>query len=163
MKFPTGVEKGWLNAGRYLTYQSIQTNSGSEKICLSPDKKNEPEIRITKNGPYIVSGSVPLFRQTLVCNFSGDSVGWKEGERYPVQETYALCRCGGSHNKPFCDGTHLNNQFDGTETASRVPYLERAGWTEGPGYPVKRCPGFLFSCPFLCPGKRDLGPCRRVR
>jgi CDGSH-type Zn-finger protein len=25
-----------------------------------------------------------------------------------------MCRCGGWSNKPFCDGTHLTNDFDGT-------------------------------------------------
>jgi len=114
---------------------------------------NQPEIRITKNGPYIVSGSVPLLKQTLVCNFSGDSVEWKEGERYPLQETYTLCRCGGSHNKPFCDGTHLSNNFDGTETASRVPYLNRAEWIEGPEIRLSDAPGFCSHARFCVRGK----------
>jgi len=115
--------------------------------------KKEPEIRIMHNGPYIVSGNVPLSRQTLVCNFSGDAVAWKEGEHYPVQESYALCRCGGSHNKPFCDGTHLKNHFDGTETASRVPYLERAEWTEGPDIRLGDAPGFCSHARFCVRGK----------
>jgi CDGSH-type Zn-finger protein len=117
------------------------------------NNKDEPEIRIKKNGPYIVSGNILLVRLTLVCNSSGDAVEWKEGERYPVQETYALCRCGGSHNKPFCDGTHLNNHFDGTETASRVPYLKRAGWTEGPDIRLSDAPGFCSHARFCVRGK----------
>ncbi len=116
-------------------------------------KKNQPEIQITKNGPYIVSGSVPLFRQTLVCNFSGDSVGWKAGERIPAGETYSLCRCGGSHNKPFCDGTHLTNRYEGTETASRVPYYERAKYTEGPDIRLSDAPGFCSHARFCVRGK----------
>ncbi len=117
------------------------------------NNKDEPEIRIKKNGPYIVSGNILLVRLTLVCNSSGDAVEWKEGEGYPVQETYALCRCGGSHNKPFCDGTHLNNHFDGTETASRVPYLKRAGWTEGPDIRLSDAPGFCSHARFCVRGK----------
>ena len=35
-------------------------------------------------------------------------------------------------NKPFCDGTHKKVSFDGEETASRVPYSERAQTIEGP-------------------------------
>jgi len=115
--------------------------------------KKGPEIRITNNGPYIVSGSVPLSRQTLVCNFSGDAVEWKEGEHFPVQETYSLCRCGCSHNKPFCDGTHLDNHVNGTETASRVPYLDRAEWTEGPGIRLSDAPGFCSHARFCVRGK----------
>jgi CDGSH-type Zn-finger protein len=115
--------------------------------------KKVPEIRITNNGPYIVSGNVPLSRQTLVCNFSGDSVSWKEGGLLPLQETYSLCRCGGSHNKPFCDGSHLKNHFNGTETASRVPYLERAEWTEGPDIRLSDAPGFCSHARFCVRGK----------
>ena len=135
-----------------ITGVRLQTRN-MVKIMPDTHKKSKPKIRITKNGPYIVSGSVPLSRQTLVCNFSGDSVEWKEGERYPVQETCSLCRCGGTHNKPFCDGTHLDNHFYGTETASRVPYLERAEWTEGAGIRLSDAPGFCSHARFCVRGK----------
>jgi len=112
-----------------------------------------PKVQITKNGPYVVSGNVPLSRQILICNTKGEAVGWREGEKYPVQETYVLCRCGGSYNKPFCDGSHLSNHFDGTETASRVPYLRRAGWTEGPDIRLSDAPGFCSHARFCVRGR----------
>jgi CDGSH-type Zn-finger protein len=57
-------------------------------------------ITPSENGPYLVSGPVNL---TDV-----------DGREIPHADQMALCRCGGSGNKPFCDGTHLTNDFDGT-------------------------------------------------
>ncbi len=90
------------------------------------------KIEITKNGPYLVSGNVPLAEQHIVTNSEGDSLEWKEGHKYPALAQYALCRCGHSANKPFCDGTHAKVGFDGTETASREPYLKQAETIDGP-------------------------------
>jgi CDGSH-type Zn-finger protein len=117
------------------------------------NKKDAAEIQITKNGPYIVTGNIPLSKQLLVCDSKGNSIGWREDEKYPVTGNYTLCRCGGSCNKPFCDGTHLKINFDGTETASRVPYLERAEWTEGPDIRLSDAPGFCSHARFCVRGK----------
>ena len=117
------------------------------------NKKDTARIQVTKNGPYIVTGGIPLVKQILVCDKKGNSVEWREGERFPAQETYALCRCGGSRNKPFCDETHLKNNFDGTETASRVPYLDRAEWTEGRDIRLSDAPGFCSHARFCVRGK----------
>jgi CDGSH-type Zn-finger protein len=96
-------------------------------------KKNEPpQIEITKDGPYLVKGGLPLSQQLIVVNEEGESLDYEEGKKYEVQQQYALCRCGQSANKPFCDGTHAKIQFDGTETASRQPYLEQTETIEGP-------------------------------
>jgi CDGSH-type Zn-finger protein len=94
--------------------------------------KNQPKVVVSKNGPYLVSGSVPLARQTIVADRAGGSQSWKESDPFPLQESYALCRCGHSGNKPFCDGSHQKAGFDGTETASRAPYREQAQVLEGP-------------------------------
>jgi CDGSH-type Zn-finger protein len=89
-------------------------------------------ITVTNNGPYQVDGGVPLSKQIIEPNEEGESWEWGEGERYEVTASYRLCRCGGSANKPFCDGTHERNGFDGTETAERTPYLEQAEVFTGP-------------------------------
>lgn len=94
--------------------------------------KTEVKVVVTKNGPYLVSGNIPLAKQTIVSDAAGESLEWREGEALPPQASYALCRCGHSKNKPFCDGTHTKVKFDGTETASREPYLKQAQLTEGP-------------------------------
>jgi CDGSH-type Zn-finger protein len=94
--------------------------------------KSEVKVVVTKDGPYMVSGNIPLAKQTIVSDAAGDSLEWRAGEPLPAQASYALCRCGHSKNKPFCDGTHTKIKFDGTETASREPYLKQAQLTEGP-------------------------------
>jgi CDGSH-type Zn-finger protein len=99
---------------------------------MEKTKAAAAKIEITQNGPYLVSGNVPLAEQHIVTNADGDSLEWKEGHKYPAQAQYALCRCGHSANKPFCDGTHAKVGFDGTETASREPYLKQAETIDGP-------------------------------
>lgn len=64
----------------------------------------DAQIRITENGPYLVTGSVELL----------DSDGTAYATDRP---TIALCRCGGSTNKPFCDGTHSKTGFEAAERA----------------------------------------------
>lgn len=89
-------------------------------------------VTVTRDGPYVVTGALPLAKLVIGVNAEGESVRWEEGQAYPLQQKYALCRCGGSGKKPFCDGTHARIGFDGTETASREPYLEQAEVLEGP-------------------------------
>jgi CDGSH-type Zn-finger protein len=98
-------------------------------------KKNaytDVKIEVTKDGPYLVSGGPPLSEQWIVTNAEGDSLDYREGKKYAAQADYALCRCGQSANKPFCDGTHAKVGFDGKETASHKPYLKQAETIEGP-------------------------------
>src|SRR5271154_960857 len=97
-------------------------------------KKEQPKqrIQVTKDGPYLVTGDLPLIEQRIVTNAEGESLEYREGKKFPAQPQYALCRCGQSANKPFCDGTHAKIKFDGTETASHKPYSEQAETIEGP-------------------------------
>jgi CDGSH-type Zn-finger protein len=90
------------------------------------------KIEVTKDGPYLLTGGLPLSEQWIETNAEGESLDYREGKTYPTAQPCALCRCGHSANKPFCDGSHKKVAFDGTETASRVPYMDRAETIEGP-------------------------------
>lgn len=91
------------------------------------------KVTVTRNGPYLVTGGVPLVRVEIVVNDAGESVAWREVERLETPETYSLCRCGRSSSKPFCDGSHLVCGFDGTETAEVDSYFDTAANIDGPG------------------------------
>ncbi|ABR54056.1 zinc finger CDGSH-type domain protein [Methanococcus vannielii SB] len=92
----------------------------------------EKKIKIIKNGPYIVTGSIPLYQQVIVTDEDNHAKNLDYEKEYPIKETYSLCRCGKSKNMPYCDGTHVKIGFDGTETASKEPYLKQAEIFEGP-------------------------------
>ncbi len=89
-------------------------------------------VKITENGPYIVTGGVPISKQSIITDEEGFSYQWHEEEKYPIKKQYALCRCGNSKNKPFCDGSHLRAGFVGIETAGRETYLHQAKKFKGP-------------------------------
>ncbi len=92
----------------------------------------QAKIEVTRDGPYLVSGGLPLSEQWIVTNAEGDSLEYREGVKFPTTPQYALCRCGQSANKPFCDGSHAKVRFNGTETAGHEPYLEQAKTIDGP-------------------------------
>jgi CDGSH-type Zn-finger protein len=96
------------------------------------ETKTLQNIKIIKNGPYVVKGGVPLLVQTIGVNAEGEAVKWIEGGHYPTKETYSLCRCGKSGKHPFCDGAHAESGFDGTETAEHLPIVELSKTYEGP-------------------------------
>ena len=69
---------------------------------------DKPTIVPTKNGPYRVANCKTL-------------KGAMDGKVYESAGTVLLCRCGGSKNKPYCDGTHAKNGFIDAKAADRVP------------------------------------------
>ena len=65
-------------------------------------------IKVRESGPYLVTGRVTLVDA--------------DGAEYTVEgENFALCRCGQSATKPFCDGSHRTSGFQASE---RVPKQE---------------------------------------
>jgi len=61
------------------------------------EQDRKPRILVSKDGPYFVTGGVGLKDEQM-----GEGAS---------KEHFALCRCGGSKNKPFCDGTHWYINF----------------------------------------------------
>ena len=65
------------------------------------------KVTVLDNGPYLVKGPVLLLDA--------------EGNEFRAERsTVALCRCGGSMTKPFCDGTHSKAGFQASERAVRL-------------------------------------------
>jgi CDGSH-type Zn-finger protein len=97
-------------------------------------RKSDSNVRVTvtQDGPYMVTGGVKLSEQIIATGSDGSSEDWIEKAMPPVGPKYALCRCGHSDKKPFCDGSHARIGFDGTEIADRAPYLEQAQVFDGP-------------------------------
>ena len=91
-------------------------------------------VLVSKDGPYVIAGHVPLAKQTICTDADGGSEKWEEGDRYPTREEYACVDAVGRGKKPFCDGTHTKIGFDGTETASRKSFVDQANVFDGPSY-----------------------------
>jgi CDGSH-type Zn-finger protein len=62
-------------------------------------------IRVRQNGPFLVEGD-----EVTV-------VDWNGHEYQPAKRPFALCRCGASTRKPFCDGMHSKIGFAAAEAA----------------------------------------------
>jgi hypothetical protein len=76
-----------------LTYERNNVMSEIEETV-------EPTVKILvlKAGPLQIEGPCAIVD--------------KEGKETIKQGKVFLCRCGGSSNKPYCDGTHKKNEFD---------------------------------------------------
>jgi CDGSH-type Zn-finger protein len=79
------------------------------------------KITCLPSGPYSLTGDAPLRRAS--------------GERLPAPAPAALCRCGGSKKKPFCDGTHRANGFSDRNLAD--PAKNRRDTYVGKGITIR--------------------------
>jgi len=97
----------WINPDNASTKEIIETikkcPSGALSYSIDGVEYNEiekraPMITVSKDGPYLITGGVEL-------------LGEKQIAEGASKEHYALCRCGASNNKPFCDGSHNKINF----------------------------------------------------
>lgn len=87
-----------------LTHDNIHFDAGtdadrSKLPQAASDNEDKLIIKLMKNGPAILEGTYTMESETFEPQTSDKGV--------------ALCRCGGSSTKPFCDGTHKENGFAG--------------------------------------------------
>ena len=81
---------------------------------------DQTTIKAARDGPLLVTGCRTL-------------KGF-DGTAYESDGTVALCRCGGSTSKPYCDGTHVKDGFSGAKESDRVP--DRREDYEGSGVTI---------------------------
>ena len=93
-------------ASRHKPYcDGSHHEAGFEASGEPPSKESAPlavrngplNVKPLPNGPLLFEGPVEI------CSGTGRTI--------TREQTTALCRCGGSANKPFCDGTHTRNGF----------------------------------------------------
>jgi CDGSH-type Zn-finger protein/uncharacterized Fe-S cluster protein YjdI len=112
----------------------------------NPGKK----IVVTLDGPYCIEGDIPLVRKSQVVTEHGEPLTWKKEGKIAAPSNPALCRCGHSHEKPFCDGTHCEIGFDGTEAAPTAPTGGRCQTLPGSSGLLVRYDDYLCSESGFC-------------
>jgi CDGSH-type Zn-finger protein/truncated hemoglobin YjbI len=82
------------------------------------DQNRPPAVEISKDGPYRVTGGIPLLEP------DGKPVARNDGASL---EHYSLCRCGKSQNKPFCSGMHWYADFHDPPPPDQPTLFQWAG------------------------------------
>jgi CDGSH-type Zn-finger protein len=88
-------------------------------------------IEVRPDGPYLVHGPIPLVRKIQIVSEHGEPLTWHKDLVIATGDEYKLCRCGESTTWPFCDSTHREIDFDGTETADTDTVADRRDEVEG--------------------------------
>ncbi|OZV69168.1 (4Fe-4S)-binding protein [Winogradskyella aurantia] len=101
-------EKPWIKidaaSTSALVKQVKQCPSGALGYYMNNEKDKtaesmETKVEVLENGPLLVYGTL--------------KVTHRDGTEETKSKTTAFCRCGASHNKPYCDGAHVKEAFKG--------------------------------------------------
>ena len=87
-----------------LVNQVKQCPSGALSYYMNDEEDKtaeslETKVEVLENGPLLVYGTLKVTNNN--------------GSTEIKNKTTAFCRCGASENKPYCDGTHIKNDFKG--------------------------------------------------
>jgi CDGSH-type Zn-finger protein len=95
-----------LQEGRQYFLQSLKKHYSLQSCNPAiQERENMATIRVRQNGPYLVQGDDVTVED------------WNGNPYQIAKRPFALCRCGGSTSKPFCDGTHSRIGFAAAEAA----------------------------------------------
>ncbi|WP_179005154.1 (4Fe-4S)-binding protein [Winogradskyella forsetii] len=99
-------ERPWVKIDGASTDEIVNTvkkcPSGALSFYMNNEDDNtsetlETKVEVLENGPLLVYGTL--------------KVTHKDGNEETKNKTTAFCRCGMSHNKPYCDGAHVKEDF----------------------------------------------------
>ena len=93
----------------------------------------DAQIETTPDGPFLVHG-VTVRAADYVYSANDEPMTWSFGDEYETDGgTTALCRCGQSSDKPFCDGSHRDADWDPSDAPTTgQPYEQRARRKQSP-------------------------------
>lgn len=104
------IRQSQLCPGARLTHFNTQTGIPYE-LDYAPSLGLLEDQQIGVSAGLWVRGGVPISQQ--------------EGIEYEVRNRVVLCRCGASHNKPYCDGSHASiewhDEIEGEPTGETLP------------------------------------------
>jgi CDGSH-type Zn-finger protein len=146
MKLPSGESNA---DGEMTVGPSFEYVPPEQRHWIPSDERR---IVVLAGGPYLVYGDIPLTRKKKIVSETNDALTWQKTDVIETEDTYALCRCGQSGSKPFCDGTHARIGFDGTETADPTPFAEAQRVLEGHGISPRRVGSLCMHAAF-CVGR----------
>lgn len=86
-------------SGALSYYMNNEANDNNENNNVRSEAAHILKIQVSANGPYLIK------TECLIVH--------SDGKEEIKQGTVALCRCGASANKPYCDGSHRNSGFTG--------------------------------------------------
>lgn len=110
-------------------------------------------ITVTEKGPYMVYGHPPLAEEFIMPNEADESWYFQQGKHFSTKaEPTALCRCGASQRKPYCDGTHTHADWNPELSASTdEALLDGAETIEGATLAMTDNPAYCVFARFCHP------------
>ncbi|MEM8618321.1 MAG: CDGSH iron-sulfur domain-containing protein [Actinomycetota bacterium] len=91
-----------------------------------------PTIQTAPDGPYLLHGPTVIRSAEYVYSEHGEPMTFSFGDGSAVDDMVALCRCGESANRPYCDGSHQASEWDPNDGDPEGTYEERARDKAGP-------------------------------
>jgi hypothetical protein len=91
-----------------------------------------PKVRITKNGPYIVSGIYPLAKRLSAPDSAGESVQWEHGRNIRTRRNTRFAAAATVRTSHSATARTRKLVLTALETANRAPYREQAKVMKGP-------------------------------
>jgi len=92
-------------------------------LSTEPDDEQDPEVEAALSAPHAVEDAgatiTPYRDGPLIVRGDFRLIDQDGAEIDPGRDTIALCRCGKSGIKPFCDGTHKRSGFSAPSAPSR--------------------------------------------